>query len=150
MKIDTSRFGSLEINDNDTICFRNGILGFPQHKEYAILPSDDGPLEWLQCVTHPDLAFVVCNPLVFKPDYTVPVSPDELDELGLKNIEDGIVLVIIVVPENPHDMTANLLGPLLINRQNKKAKQLILTNTEYSTKYKVVENSDPTESKQTG
>lgn len=150
MKIKTSRFGSIEINEEDIICFPSGILGFPQHKKYIILPSDDGPLEWLQCTSHPELAFVVCNPLVFKPDYTVPLSPDELAELGLENIEDGIILVIIVVPEDPYEMTANLLGPLLINRHNRRAKQLILTNTEYTTKHKVVGDSSRNESKQTG
>ena len=139
MNIQTTRFGEIQVAQEDIIEFPCGILGFPDFRKYVMIPSGEGPLEWMQSVEVPDLAIVVCNPLVFKPDYTVNITEKELGEVRLKKAEDGVVLVIIVIPENPDEMTANLLGPLLLNPAERLGMQLILTHTEYSTKHRIVD-----------
>ena len=72
MKVYTTRFGEIEIADETIIAFPNGILGFPEQTNYALINTDDNsPLKWLQSLDDPALAFVVTNPNLFKPDYMI-------------------------------------------------------------------------------
>lgn len=138
MLLKTTRFGEIEINPDDSVEFVDGILGFPRETKFIVLDGpDDCPLKWLQSITSPDLAFVILDPATFKPDYSVPISKSELEKIGLDSVEEAVVAVILFVPENPHDITANLLGPLVFNPEKKTACQLVLSGTNYSTKHRV-------------
>lgn len=139
MKVQTSRFGELDIREEDIIAFPEGLLGFAAIKRYILLPNPTGgPLMWLQAVDDAKLAFIVCQPQLFKPDYRVQLKPQELASIELAELEDGIVYTVMVVPAgNPKDMTANLQGPLVVNAKKKVGKQFVLTNVDYGTKFKV-------------
>ncbi len=137
MIIKTTRFGEIEIDENKIIFFPRGILGFPEQRRFVLLPHrEDSPFCWLQAVDDPDLTFVVVNPFVINPDY----KPEFKDEVlsGLE-IEEGDVidlLSIVTVPrENPQAMTANLLGPIVINVSKRLAKQVVLDPHKYPLKY---------------
>ncbi len=137
MIIKTTRFGEIEIDENKIIFFPRGILGFPDQRRFVLLPHrEDSPFCWLQAVDDPDLTFVVVNPFVINPDY----KPEFKDEVlsGLE-IEEGDVidlLSIVTVPrENPQAMTANLLGPIVINVSKRLAKQVVLDPHKYPLKY---------------
>ena len=72
MQVRTTRFGVVEVSDERVIKFPEGILGFPESQEYILLQTDDeGNFFWLQSVGREELAFVVCDPLLFVPDYRV-------------------------------------------------------------------------------
>lgn len=86
MMIQTSRFGPLEVDETRLIRFPKGILGFPDQQEYALIQTaEKSPFYWLQAVQRADLAFVVCDPRLFVPDYVVPVKLDELSQIGLND-----------------------------------------------------------------
>ncbi|MBI5360795.1 MAG: flagellar assembly protein FliW [Planctomycetes bacterium] len=139
MKISTTRFGEIEITTEDIYGFPDGILGFPEVKQYVILDnSNGGPFRWLQALDVPSLAFVVIDPLLFHPDYKVEVKKEDIASIEIGDVEDGFVLVILTVPgENPADITANLLGPLIFNSRKMLAKQIVLTGSNYETKHRV-------------
>lgn len=138
MQVYTSRFGEIEVPEDSLYVFPSGLLGFPTETKFAIISENDGPLKWLQSVTAPELAFVVCDPLTFKADYQVRVPKSELTEIEIDDVSNAVVLVILVLRENPDDITANLLGPLVFNSTNRKAKQLVLSDADLSTRYHIL------------
>jgi flagellar assembly factor FliW len=133
MFIETTRFGPVEIDETRIVQFRDGILGFPNHQRFALVQTGSDPVFfWLQSVDDPTLAFVVCDPLAFVPDYQAPVRADDLESLGMSSVEDCQVLIIV----NKHDghLTGNLLGPLVIGAQSLLARQLVLADKRYNTR----------------
>lgn len=134
MIIQTSRFGQLEVDSNRLITFEEGILGFPDQKEYALIQTGVGSgFYWLQSVDTPGLAFVVCDPRLFVADYQVPVKPDDLGGIGLSDPENAQVFVI--VNKIGDLLTGNFQGPLVTNVVNRHARQLVLSDKRYSTRH---------------
>lgn len=140
LKINTSRFGDIEVKPEDLITLPHGIIGFTELKRYVLLDHDkDSPFKWLQSMDDGAIAFVLINPLLFKPDYMVEVTEAEVIDLELKNEDDAVISVIITIPSNPQNMTANLKAPLIFNLANRKGKQLVLNNASYTTRHNLME-----------
>lgn len=138
MIIQTTRFGELEIREEDIYTFPEGLLGFSHVKKFVVVENPSGgPFLWLQAVEHPAIAFVITNPLLIKPDYTVAVKKEELAVIKLERSEDGEVHVILTVPSDPLKTTANLMGPLVFNVKERLGKQIVLSDVGYTTKYPV-------------
>lgn len=136
MRIQTTRFGEVEINDAAILTFPQGLYGFEQRHQFCLIDHrPDSPLKWLQSVEDPALAFVVMNPFEYFPDYEVLIPDDEAEELGLADPNQTIVLTIVAIPSDPYQMTVNLLAPLVINGDTKIARQIILSGQRYSTKH---------------
>lgn len=140
IKVTTSRFGELEVSEAEMIELPAGLIGFPELKKYVLLNHDkESPFKWLQSLDDGAIAFVLINPLLFMPDYTVEVSETEVQDLELKQEEDAVISVIITMPSNPQNMTANLKAPLVFNLQNRRGKQLILNNSAYTTRHHIMD-----------
>lgn len=134
MVIATSRFGQLEVNADRLIEFPEGILGFPQQNQYALIQTGaESGFYWLQAVDAADLAFVVCDPRLFVADYQVPVKLEELEGIELAGVQDAQVFVI--VNKVGDLLTGNLQGPLVVNVRNRKARQLVLSDKRFSTRH---------------
>jgi len=134
MQIQTTRFGMVEIDDRRIMDFPKGMVGFPSCQRFALIQTnDEGVFFWLQSLDRPELAFVVCDPRTFVPDYRVPVKLEELQLIGLEAPEDAQVLVIV----NKIDdlLTGNLQGPLVVNSRNLTGKQLVLSDKRYTTRH---------------
>lgn len=137
MLIETTRFGPVEIDESRIVCFREGILGFPNHQRFALIQTSQDPLFfWLQSVDDPSLAFVTCDPAAFVADYDATIRQDDLEALQTQSSQECQVLVII----NKHDgcLTANLLGPLVIGARSLLARQLVLSDKRYSTRHQLL------------
>lgn len=140
MKIQTARFGEIEVNESDTITLRDGLVGFPELTRYVLLDHDtDSPFKWLQSLDDGSMAFVVISPLTFRPDYTVEVSEDEISDLTLATPDDAVISVIVTIPMDPKKMSANLKAPLIFNLKNKLGKQIIVKDPQYQTKHFIME-----------
>lgn len=139
MKIHTTRFGEIEVEDEAVISVPGGLIGFSDQERYVIIEhKPESPFFWFQAVDRPDLAFVIANPFAFKPDYDLNLSEDILADLGIEDPEDMVVYVIMTIPHGrPQDMTANLLGPLIINTKSRTVRQIILDDSEYSHRYPI-------------
>lgn len=136
MLIETTRFGQLEVDDHKIIQVKDGLLGFPNRRRFALIQTSPDPVFfWLQSVDDPNLAFVVCDPLEFVPDYQVPIRADDLRALGMRDLTDNQVLVIV----NKADgfLTANLLGPLVIGATSLQGRQMVLSDRKYSTRHRL-------------
>ncbi len=142
MILETSRFRQLEVDESRLIDFEDGILGFPEQKRYALIQTGEGSgFYWLQSVCTPDLAFVVCDPRLFVADYQVPAKLDELQSIDLKDPEKAQVFVI--VNKVNELLTGNFQGPLVINVDNRKGRQLVLSDKRYSTRHPLMRIPQP-------
>ncbi|MBI2875574.1 MAG: flagellar assembly protein FliW [Candidatus Tectomicrobia bacterium] len=145
MKIATTRFGEIEIDERDIIYMPEGLVGFGQHKQYIILEHDTespSPFKWLQSVDDPDLAFIIVDPYLFKSDYRIEISPHEVAILQARDPEALICAVVVSIHrELPHPITANLQAPILINPENRWGRQCILTRGGYPVRYDLMEET---------
>lgn len=142
MKIDTTRFGPITTGEEKIITMPFGMLGFPEEKRYVILQHrEDSPFFWYQSVDDPALAFVITSPFLFEPDYSVPID-DTLEEMSWIEEKDKGTLelyVVVNIPSSsPDNMTANLIGPILINNRTRQAVQMVITDSPYSHKFPLV------------
>lgn len=142
-EIETTRFGEVQISKQDIYTFDDGILGFPNVEEYVLLENPSGgPFRWLQSVDRPGLAFVVCDPMQFYPDYQVDIPGARAEELGIASAEEAFVLVIVTVRSEKEQITANFQGPLIFNPDKNKALQHVLTSGKYTTKHYLFAGDD--------
>lgn len=136
MKINTSRFGEIEIDDNLVFNFIEPILGYEQLKKYVLIDnSPESPFKWLQSVEDANIAFPVTFPAYFGIDYQFTIPEEKAKKLDLKGSDNLISFNIACIPQGKsQDATVNLVGPILINIENKNGLQLVLTDTKYDIK----------------
>lgn len=133
MEIDTTRFGRMTVEEDRVINLPRGLLGFPNHSRYALIQtSDENYFFWLQSVDEPALAFIVTDPSIFFKDYEVPIREETQTELQLNDIAAAQVFVICNKIEDW--LTGNLLGPIVVNAQNRQACQVVLTEKKWTTR----------------
>jgi flagellar assembly factor FliW len=140
LKIETSRFGTLEISEEKIIRLPAGVFGFPDSQRYTLFEHKKGsPFLWLQSMDNGCLAFVLIDPLLIRPDYEVEVGPQDIRDLELSDVPDGIqTLVIVNITPGPNlQMTANLLGPIVINVKKGLGKQIVLSHDRYPLRHPI-------------
>jgi flagellar assembly factor FliW len=127
------------VREQKRLHFPSGLLGFEDVKDYVILDDDEGiPLRWLQAVDEPDLAFVIMDPFLVMPTYDVKIDEATLCELNVDDPSNLVLLVLVTIPhDRPTDLTANMQGPLVVNRETQWAKQLVLSNSAYHTRHPI-------------
>ena len=140
MNVMTKVFGEITIDDDRIITFPNGIIGFPDLTEFALLhDSEKGSdsIHWLQSIQEPGFAMPVMDPLIVCPEYNPEVDDELLKHLGELNLEELLVLVTVTVPKDLTQMTVNLRGPIIIDAVGRKATQVIVEGDEYQVKFPI-------------
>ncbi|MEB3285193.1 MAG: flagellar assembly protein FliW [Candidatus Sericytochromatia bacterium] len=139
MKLATTRFGTFEIDPSTILHFPLGLLGLERFSRYIIIDSDQtAPMRWLQCVDDPDIALLIVEPGMFFPDYAPHLSSDDRGILQLNGDDLPVVASVVVIPDDPQEMTINLLGPLVINEEKRLGKQLVLADSSYSARQRLL------------
>lgn len=134
MDVRTTRFGDITIREDRVVTFPKGLLGFGEHRRFCLLePGEDACFFWLQSLEDPSLAFVVTDPALFVPEYSVPIRPEQMAELGLERLDDAQVFVI--VNKVGDTLTGNLQGPLIINSLTRTGEQLVLAEKKWTTRH---------------
>lgn len=128
MRIDTIRFGTLDLKEEVVIHFPWGMPGFENLKRYVLLDHRNGPFQWLQAVDDPQVAFVVCQPEVMGFAYRIP--GDKLKQLELEQVEDLVVLTMVSFDREKQAPRPHLSGPLLFNATTRKATQWSIDTRE--------------------
>ncbi|MCK9479159.1 MAG: flagellar assembly protein FliW [Firmicutes bacterium] len=133
MRIDTSKFGVLDVPDKKIITFSCGILGFENLTEYVLLNIEETlPFYWLQAVENREVALSCMNPFDVMPSYNPEVGLDELESLMVEDAADLLILTTVVVPAEPSKATVNLAAPIIINAKGGRGAQIVLQNTKYN------------------
>lgn len=142
MKIGTRKFGDIHIDADKILIMPEGLPGFPGFDQFVLIEDEKtAPFCWLQSTQEPDLALVVMDPFLFMPDYQVNVDT-LVTEMDWKNIKRKDLLIYVVVnlfgENEKKTITANLMGPLVINPKNNQAVQLIMADSPYSCQYDIM------------
>lgn len=135
MQLETSRFGPIEVPDDEIVTFPDGLPGFRGSRQMVLLGAGQLPgaedlqgqhgLFWLQDVTDPNLAFLTIVPWSAYPDYDIEIDPAEIGDVA----EDDLCVLAIVTVRRENSgvrLTSNLLAPVVIDTLSRTGKQIIL------------------------
>jgi len=138
VKVKTSRFGELQVNKEDILLFKEGVLGFERLKKFFVVdPGDSTLILWLQSVEDSTVAFPIIEPKIFKPDYIVKLLPAELASLELENLSNAKIYSILTIPQDVVKMSANLKAPIVINNTQRTARQIVLQDNKLSVRFEM-------------
>jgi flagellar assembly factor FliW len=138
MRIQTTRFGEIEVPEEAVLHFPRGLYGLRGTRDYCLLRHDErGLFHWLQAADAPAIAMVLTDPFIHFPDYEVEV-PDSVGELlGSLTREDLSIFTSITVDAEARLIYANLLGPIVINPASRRGIQLVQDGTRYTTRHQI-------------
>lgn len=143
MRIETEYMGAVDYTEEEIIQFPNGIYGFPGSNRYIIVGTmtAEFPFIWLQSIDEMDVSFVLTNPFLFAEGYDFELSESALQLLKLQAVEDVEVLTTVIVKEEIQESTINLKSPIIVNRKERVAAQIVL-DEDYPFKYFLFKNKD--------
>ncbi|MDY6823439.1 MAG: flagellar assembly protein FliW [Thermodesulfobacteriota bacterium] len=140
MELKTVQFGTIDVTDDRIVTMPAGMPGFPDQKHFIVLELPrTRPFLWYQSVDDPGLAFSIIRPWLFVQDYSVDTSA-VINEMGWDKSEESSLEVYVIVNaagKSAEEITANLMGPLLINPTRRQAAQFIIHNGSYSHEHPV-------------
>lgn len=117
--------------------FPQGLFGFEQYKRYTITESEYAPFLRLQSLEDSTLSFLIVDPFIIFSDYEADIDDESLSKIDVKSADDIVVMAIVTVPNEGSDITANLQGPLVVNKRNNMAEQVILSDGRWRTKHSI-------------
>lgn len=141
MLIESTRFGSFEVEASRSLSFDDPLLGFPDSSTYVVVEVVDTPYLWLQSADEPDVAFLATSPFLFFPDYDLELPEQARESLAVDDPSQVEVMALLTVHrmgDDPVNITANLLGPIVVNVETRKARQVVLDRSGYSTREPLV------------
>ncbi len=136
MKIQTTRFGTIDVAEEEVISLPDGMLGFSDCERFVLIPDEMGePFQWMQSLSEPGLAFVVIEPSRVLNEYHFSVKRDQIKALKTDDVEDLLVYVIVTMAGSVLDVTVNLQGPIVVNRHTSVGQQIVLNDPKFSTRH---------------
>jgi flagellar assembly factor FliW len=131
MIIQTSRFGSVELTEEDIVNFPEGLVGFNSLQKFVLLDDpNDEVFAWLQSCEEPGIAFPVLEPELFATGYNVSLTRHDLEALNLKDMTGSRAFTIVTIPNDATQMTANLKAPVIINVAERIGRQCVLQDSQ--------------------
>lgn len=139
MQLETRRFGTIEVEDDDAFSVPNGIPGFPDMRRVALFGAglapgqsagDEQSLFWLQDLDDGDLAFLCVVPWIAFPEYEIDIDERSL---GIDDQLDVRILGLITVrhEDDGDRMTVNLRAPLVVDVAKRRLQQVILSDSRW-------------------
>ncbi|MDR3312475.1 MAG: flagellar assembly protein FliW [Spirochaetaceae bacterium] len=142
-KINAKDGGTVTIAEKQRFVFPEGLFGFEEFTDYALINSDYEPFLWFQSLQEPALAFLVVDPFVIRPDYEADIDDLSLGKIGITSPSQVLVLAILTVPPPPAPVTVNLQGPLVINKASNICLQAVLSDERWTTRHTVTGGTAP-------
>ncbi len=141
MQVRSTRFGTFEVDESRALVFAQGLLGFPVSSTYVVVEVEETPYVWLQSVDEEHVAFLATSPFIFFPGYDLELGDEEQKSIEVEDPSQVEVLALLTIHragEQPESITANLLGPIVVNTESRRALQLVLDNPDYTTRVPLV------------
>jgi len=141
MRLQGTRFGTVEFAAEDILSFDQGLIGFPALVHFVLVcPKPGSQFRWLQSIEDPAVAFLLADPLRYFANYNPMLTAADCDALALAAETGRMVFVTVSIPPGkPAEMTLNLLAPIVLNAQSRKGKQVILGDDAYTIKHRVLQ-----------
>ena len=141
--IESTRFGTVEIGDSIELVCEQGVIGFPDHRRYAILKQrEDSVFMWLHSIDDPSLAFPIVLPWVFYWDYEVDLSDADMAAIGVERADQISIYCVVNVGADVRGASINLFSPIVVNNCDRRARQVINTIAGYSTRDRLFRETD--------
>ena len=113
VNLSTNRFGNLIIEKENIITFEQGLLGFEELTQFAIIAVEEClPFEWLISLEDPVVAFPILDPTLLFSDYKPSLTKEDIVLLDIKNEMDVEMFCIVTLGETPKNVTLNLKGQI--------------------------------------
>jgi flagellar assembly factor FliW len=129
MLINTSRFGSVEIEPDDILLFSQGVFAWESHRHWVLLAdADNAGIAWLQSLSDPQVALPLVSPRRFVPGYQVRLARSQLTPLELAALDHAFVLTVL--SKNQGYVTVNLRSPVIINLDRRIGRQVIVSDEQ--------------------
>jgi len=142
MEILTRHFGTVDIEADKVIEFKEGIFGFSELKTFVILydgAEEGNPFAWLQSVQEKDVCLPMISPMFWFQEYAPDVDDELVASIGDLDPSALDIYTIVVIPDDIKDMTTNLKAPIIVNRDTKLGMQVIVNDDEYNIKHNLYE-----------
>jgi len=138
MKIDSVRFGTVEVADDQLLSFVRPIVGFDQFTTYALIDEPEtAPIVWFQSLDAPGVLFAAVDVACVTDDFALDLDEESTKALGLERAEDARVMCILTLSPDPTQITVNLRAPIVWNTRRATALQLLLQDAETSISHPV-------------
>jgi flagellar assembly factor FliW len=129
MKVDSPRFGPLEVDQDKVIEFPAGLPGFEHCKRFSLFHEAGGqPIVYtLQSLDDADVALPVADPAQFGFHYELTLEDTDVAMLEVDSADE--VAVAVVLRRGGADeagagaITANVMAPLVINTRTRRGMQ---------------------------
>lgn len=122
-------------DDSSVFIFDQGIPGFENLRQFVFLEIEgEVPMRLMKSLEEQHISLLVVSPFFIYPEYEWELSEPLKQELLIKTEADVEVWSIVTLPAEPSQATLNLLAPLVLNRNEKVGKQLILHDSTYSSR----------------
>ena len=137
MEIKTRAMGTVSIEEKQIIRMDEGFFGFPESRKFALIDAEQRPFIWVQSLDDEGLAFLAVDPFLFCCDYEIDLNDSDVAALGIESPSDVLVFALVTIPQDGSRITMNLQGPLIINKKNNKAMQVIHPDPKWTTKHDI-------------
>ena len=132
MQVKTRLLGedeTIEVSDDQVFAFDPPMGGFEELRNFARITDEESPVEWLQSVDDVEVAFALLEPFLFDPEYVFELSDGDAEELGMEEADDGFVRCILTLRDDPDEITANMVAPLVFCQRSQLVRQLVLQDS---------------------
>jgi flagellar assembly factor FliW len=137
LRVVSGRFGTVEIEAESVLELEEGLVGFPDRRRFARLPSAPGsPFETLLSLDDAELAFSVGDPTRLVPSYMPPLA-EAAAALGA-DAGDVEFLALVAIPEDVREMTIDLTAPIAVDRRRRVGRQLVVADPALDAATKVL------------
>jgi flagellar assembly factor FliW len=121
------------------ISFPDGLIGCPNWHSFVLEPDAVGPaVQVLRCLDDTQVSIFVADPFTILPEYEFEIADEDAAGLDLQNPGEALVFVALTIQDDVEKVTANLLGPIVINVRTGLARQLVLAASNYSVRHPVL------------
>ena len=118
--------GELEVSAAAVMSFAVPLWGFPEYREYALLPAARDGLWWMQSMAVDGVTFLLADPFVLDASYGVDLGETERVALGIEQPSDAFSLVMLTLPNDAGEVaTANFRAPLVFNLARRVGMQVV-------------------------
>ena len=143
-KWNSHRLGQFEYDASAVVTFPKGLAGFELETSFVPIEKHGyEPVVFFQSLKSPELCFVTIPMSVVDKAYQLRIMNEDMIVIsaseGNSATEDLACLAIVCLPEKG-PATANLLGPVVINRKNRIAVQAIRDDSKYSASHSLETN----------
>tara|TARA_Y100000588_G_scaffold390084_1_gene494526 strand:- start:587 stop:1039 length:453 start_codon:yes stop_codon:yes gene_type:complete len=107
--------------------FPNGLLGFEASQHFRLITDPElEPFQWMKALDG-EQSFLVLPPSFAVENYSIELSDEDQELIGLKSPDDAVV-VNIATWHPDETVTVNLKGPIVYNKETQLARQVIPLN----------------------